>query len=220
MTYRKTPESSLRLVAPETRGHADRPRSGDRDEDGTAEKELSDAELVMAAREGERWAQEALFRRHLAWVDGLAYRLAVRDQDADDIVQDSFAEALDSLHRLEDPWAFRSWLRTIVIHRARRFFRRRRLRQRLGLENRYPVDPGRVVSPQAPPDVAAELRRLYSRIEAMPADLRIVLVLRRVERWTIPEIARELGVSEGTVKRRITKGARLLEDAMAGGRTT
>ena len=212
VSQRQPQEGHLSLVPPpeDQRAHLDA-GSAQTDETRTAKEALSDAELVEAAREGAAWAAEALFRRHVAWVDALAYRLAIREADADDIVQESFAEALANLDRLREPAAFRGWLRTIVLHSARRLFRRIRLRRKLGMENRFPVDTSHLVSPSAPPDIAAELRRLYSRIQEMPADIRLVLVLRRVERWTISEIAKELQVSEGTVKRRIKKGDRLIE---------
>src|SRR6266513_458158 len=59
----------------------------------------SDAALVVAARAGEAWAQEALFRRHARMVNGLALRLIGRDADLDDLVQEAFAQALGSLDR-------------------------------------------------------------------------------------------------------------------------
>ena len=72
----------------------------------------------MAARAGEKWAQEALFRRHARMVNGLAFRLLGRDQDVDDLVQDSFLSALRSLDRLAEPQAFASWLGSIVVRSA------------------------------------------------------------------------------------------------------
>src|SRR5688572_10280541 len=54
----------------------------------------TDAALVVAARAGEDWAREALFRRHAPMVAGMAFRLLGRDEDVDDLVQDSFVEAL------------------------------------------------------------------------------------------------------------------------------
>ncbi|MCA9666186.1 MAG: sigma-70 family RNA polymerase sigma factor [Myxococcales bacterium] len=170
----------------------------------------SDAQLVLAARQGEGWAAEALFRRHVRRIGQLAYRLAPRPQEADDLVQDAFVAALDGLRRLDEPAAFGAWLRAIVVRTAAKRIRRVRLRQKLGLAHAEPLDVERVVSREAPPDVAAELSALYSRLHEMPAQVRIALVLRRVEGMTVPEVAREMGVSEPTVKRRLAQGERLL----------
>src|SRR5262245_12312653 len=49
----------------------------------------TDAALVVAARAKERWAQEVLFRRHAPRLNGLAYRVLGRDDEIDDLVQDT-----------------------------------------------------------------------------------------------------------------------------------
>src|SRR5436190_20397911 len=92
----------------------------------------SDAALVVAARAGEKWAQEALFRRHARMVNGLAYRLLGRDQELDDLVQESFLAALRSLDRLAQPQAFAAWLGSIVVRSSHKLLRRRRMLTRLG----------------------------------------------------------------------------------------
>jgi RNA polymerase sigma-70 factor, ECF subfamily len=171
----------------------------------------TDAALVVAARAGEDWAREALFRRHAHMVAGMAFRLLGRDDDVDDLVQDSFVEALRSLDRLQAPQAFASWLASIVVRTSSKVLRRRRLLTRLGLRRGdAAIDIDAVVAPSAPPDVATELRALYARIQALPANERVVLVLRRVEGLAIDEIATLVGASPATVKRRIAEGEQRL----------
>jgi RNA polymerase sigma-70 factor (ECF subfamily) len=166
--------------------------------------------VVVAARAGEDWAREALFRRHAHMVAGMAFRLLGRDEDVDDLVQDSFVEALRSLDRLQAPQAFASWLASIVVRTSSKVIRRRRLLTRLGLRRNSPVEVDAVVSHSAPPDVATELRALYGRIESLPARERVVIVLRRVEGLGIDEIAKLVGASPATVKRRIADGEQRL----------
>jgi RNA polymerase sigma-70 factor (ECF subfamily) len=141
----------------------------------------------------------------------MAFRLLGRDDDVDDLVQDSFVEALRSLDRLQAPQAFASWLASIVVRTSSKVIRKRRLLTRLGLRRSdAALDLDSVVAPSAPPDVATELRALYSRIEALPANERIALVLRRVEGLGIDEIAALIGASPATVKRRIAEGEQRL----------
>lgn len=173
----------------------------------------SDAALVVAARAQERWAQEALFRRHAPLVNGLAYRLLGRDADLDDLVQDCFAEAWRSLGRLQEPAAFSSWLGSIVVRTAHKLLRRRRLLGRLGLRDAGAIDLDTLVSPQAPADVRTELRTLYRLVETFPAATRVAFLLRRVEGRALDEIATLTGVSLSTVKRRIADGERRLAAA-------
>ena len=151
-------------------------------------------------------------------VNGLAFRLVGRSEDLDDLVQDCFVQALRSLDSLENPAVFSSWLSGIVARTSYNFIRKRRMLARLGLgrtsDDRIDVDA--LVAPTAPPDVAAELRALYGVLSALPAKVRVPLVLRRVEGMALAEIAATLGASLATVKRRVAEGEAALTRAMMG----
>ena len=174
----------------------------------------SDAALVLEARAGADWAKEALFRRYAPMVNGLAYRLLGSDSDLDDLVQESFAQALASLHRLQNTETFASWMSAIVVRTAHKLLRRRRLMTRLGLRRAETIDIDLIISRGVPQDVALELRVLYTLVEKMPTELRIPLLLRRVEDAPLEEIARLTGVSLATVKRRLTKAQATLDLAL------
>jgi RNA polymerase sigma-70 factor (ECF subfamily) len=171
----------------------------------------SDAALVVAARANESWAKEALFRRYVHLVNGLAYRVIGRDEDLDDLVQDSFTEAWRSLHRLDNPQVFSSWLCSIVVRTAHKLLRRRKLMSALGLRHRETIDLDALIAPSAPQDVLVELRAIYAMVETLPTMTRVAFVLRRVEGVGLEEIATMLGVSLATVKRRIADAERQLE---------
>jgi RNA polymerase sigma factor (sigma-70 family) len=170
---------------------------------GPSDAGPSDAALVAAARLGEGWAHEALYRRYARMVNGLAWRLMPGDSDLDDLVQDAFIQAFGALDRLADPAVFSSWLGAITIRTAHKRLRRKRLKMRLGLARRDPVDLDAVISSAAPPDVASELRALYRLLDELPVEARVALVLRRVEGMQLAEIAEQMGLSLATVKRRL-----------------
>jgi len=144
-------------------------------------------------------------------VNGMAFRLMGRDADVDDLVQDAFVIAFGHLHRLEDPQAFSAWLGSIVVRTAGKVIRRRVLLEKLGLRRSAPVDLDAVAARACGPDVAAELRRLYARLERLPAEQRIAFLLRRVEQMELEEIARATGVSLATTKRRIAAAQQAIE---------
>jgi RNA polymerase sigma-70 factor (ECF subfamily) len=171
----------------------------------------SDASLVQAGRRGETWAQEELFRRHGRMAIGLAHRLAPNDPDIDDIVQDCFVSALRRLQALENPQAFASWLGSIVVHAVSNHLRRRRLLSRLGLITPESIDLDTIASPNAPGDVAVELRRVYALLQHLPVEQRVALILRRVDGMEIPQIAQAMGLSPSTVKRRLKAAEEALE---------
>ena len=171
----------------------------------------SDAALVTAARAQEGWATQALFQRHAPMMNGLAYRLLGRDAEVDDVVQDSFLQALDHLGSLKEPQAFAAWMGAIVVRNVSKLLRRRKLLSRLGLRRAdEPIDVDSLVAQNAPPEAVMELRRIYAKIDRMPVDVRVPLLLRRVEGLALEEIAERTGKSLATVKRRIADGERLL----------
>lgn len=171
----------------------------------------SDAALVAAALEGDERAKEALFRRHVGMVSGLSYRLLGRDAELEDIVQESFSQAFAALHKLERPQAFASWLASIVTRNTIATIRRRRLLARLGFLRGEPVHLETLIAPTAPPDVAAELSAVYRVIAKLPVKERVVLVLRRVEEFSLQEIVEQTGWSLATVKRALVRAEGLLE---------
>ena len=177
----------------------------------------TDAALVVAARAGEGWAQEALYQRYARMVIGLSQRILAGRDDADDLAQDAFVFAFTRLDTLQNPQAFQAWLRSIVARTASKRLRRQRLLVRLGIRRNEPIDPDTVVSPEAPADVASEVRSVYGLLDRLPAEERVALVLRRVEGLDLAEIAEQMKLSLATVKRRIAAAESRLERARQRG---
>ena len=175
----------------------------------------SDAALVVAARAGESWAREALFRRYARMVFGLTYRLVGRDDEIEDLVQECFVQALSHLGRLSEPQAFGAWLTSVVVRTTRKALRRRAIATRLGLRRRPdPVDVESLVAKGAPADVLVELHAIYGLIEQLPSRARAALILRRVEGMSQDEVAAAMSVSVSTAKRLIIEAELRLQAAL------
>ena len=175
----------------------------------------ADGLLVERAKAGDLAAKRLLFQRHVAVAGALTFRLTGSQTDLEDIVQDSFIYAFDHLHQLERPQAFRAWLSAIVTGTAIAVLRRRRLLYRFGLLRREPFRIESVVASNAPPDVIAELRAVYAVIDKFPPAERVTLILRRFEQLSLEQIAEQMQTSLATVKRRIVRAERLLDEALA-----
>lgn len=171
-----------------------------------AEPEPSDAELVERARDGDRSAQSELYRRHARAAGSLAARLLGTRADVEDILHDSFVDALTGLGRLRDPSAFRPWLLRIVVMKVRQKIRRRRIARRLGLyrsEDEATLD--RLASPQATPEQRAELSLINDELCRLPVEEKVAWMLSRVEGYTLAEIAVLTDCGLTTVKRRLKR---------------
>jgi RNA polymerase sigma-70 factor (ECF subfamily) len=170
----------------------------------------SDSALVAAARGGEAWAMEALFRKYASMVNGLVFRLIGRDSDVEDLVQESFAQAFASLNRLQAAETFCAWLSSITVRTTQKMLRHRRLLSRLGLRQRDTVEFDKIISKEVPPDAAAQLIAIYRVVENLPPRVRVPLVLHRVQGSTLEEVAALTGMSLATVKRRLNDAEREL----------
>jgi RNA polymerase sigma-70 factor, ECF subfamily len=172
--------------------------------------EPSTAELVLAARAGSRDATRALYERTADMAIGLAFRLLGNDHEIDDLVQDAYISAFTGLHNLLEPQAFPSWIASIVVRTVQKRLTKRKRRQTLGLVRTLEVDPDLMVGQGTPPDVGAEIRRLYRAVALLPPEERVAIVLRHVEGCSIDEIATAMDLSVSTVKRRLNAAEEML----------
>jgi len=176
----------------------------------------SDGEIVAAARTGELWAQEALYRASAPSAFGLVRRLLGTDEDVDDVVQDTFLTAFRTLESLRDDDAFRAWMLRIAVGKVSRVIRKRRVLAMLGLRSKERPDLDDVLGPSATPEIALELQRIYRFVVSLPADIRVAFVLRRVEGRTLEEIAELTSASLATVKRRVARADAALAELEEG----
>ncbi|HJL19887.1 MAG TPA: RNA polymerase sigma factor [Sandaracinaceae bacterium LLY-WYZ-13_1] len=174
---------------------------------------VDDAALVRRALDGDRWAEEALYRRHVRRVSDVAIRVLGRAHEAEDVVQDTFLKALQKLPTLRDPSLFERWLMRIAMNMVRGKLRKRKLLRTLGLDRS--VDDAtleRMASPSTPPDVRAELAGIDAVLRDVTGEQRLAWMLHCVEGWSLPEVASTLGCSLATVKRRIRAARDRIEE--------
>ena len=164
---------------------------------------VDDATLVSRALGGDRWAHEAIFRRYVDDVLGLATRMLGDASEADDVAQDTFTVALSRLERLEDRTRLRSWLIGIAVHRVRRRFRSRRWLRFVGMGGEGEIGLFELASSSASPEVKADLALIDGLLHTLPSEERIAWMLRAVEGEALEDIATITGASLATVKRRI-----------------
>jgi RNA polymerase sigma factor (sigma-70 family) len=90
------------------------------------------ADVITAARAGDRGALEELSSRTLPLVYSVAARAHPYRDDVDDIVQETMMRILGGIGGLERPEAFRSWVITITVNEVRDQIRRRGRRETTG----------------------------------------------------------------------------------------
>ncbi len=182
--------------------------------------DIDDATLVARARDGDRGAEEAVYYRHVHYIAGMVARLLGSREEAEDVVQDTFAIALDELSSLRQPEALRSWLAQIAVSQVRRKMRRSRLLARLGLFPTFDhVDLESLAVVDSSAEARAELAAIGRMLAGVPTDDRLAWMLRHIEGEALDDVARLCRCSLATAKRRIARAAEHLRAYLDDGRT-
>jgi RNA polymerase sigma-70 factor (sigma-E family) len=152
----------------------------------------------------------ALYQAHAAGLIRMAVVMLGERASAEDVVQEAFCGLYLHWSRLDDPAKSLSYVRSAVLNGCRSVLRRR-ARQR-----GVPADPP-AASAEAGFLIGEEHREVVAALRKLPARQREALVLRFFAELDGPQIARVMGISQGTVKSTLSRGlaalAQLLGDS-------
>lgn len=158
-----------------------------------------DAVLVQRWQRGDLAAASIAIQRHESMVYAAVFRLLRNHANTEDISQDAFLHAHQRIDTLQQPAAFKGWLRKIAIRLAIDLLRRTEMVEL----------KGEVADPFPGPESAFEtldaLQRYRAMLDALPAAQKAVIVMRDVEGFSIKETAEKLEISEGAVKMRLSR---------------
>lgn len=162
---------------------------------------------VKRAQAGETYAFEELVNRTRGLVRKTAYPL-LRDEQVEDVIQETYLVAYQKLHHLRDPDAFQAWLVRIALHVA------------YALRRKTPLlaEPDRAL-PSADSTVAASQRLdLKAALGQLKESDRNILILREMLQLSYEEISLALRLPVGTVRSRIHYGRKKLAELLEKGR--
>ncbi len=159
--------------------------------------------LLKAAQDGSEAAFEALYRHYVRVLFRLAYGLLLNEQDAEEVVQDSFAYAFQNLERFEpERSAFKTWLYTITISRCRNK-RRRKWLPTIQFSEVEEWFASTEHTPEKTLEKAGIRETVWEALKQLSPKLREAIVLRYFEGLTYPEIGAVLNCSQKTASSRV-----------------
>lgn len=133
----------------------------------------------------------------------LAYGILHNRADAEDAVSETLLRAHEKLHTLREADHFHAWLMQIAANEAKKIYAENK--KRAPMENMEPYMPAFEDDHHELWDVVMELKLCY----------RETILLYFYERLSIPEIAKALRISQGTVKSRLSRGKKLLREKLS-----
>ena len=171
---------------------------------------MSETELVREAQTGSDDAFERLYRKHGRRIYALCLRMVSDPDRAEELMQDAFVRAWNTIGSFQHRSAFGTWLHRLsvnVVLSDMRTQKRRASRELLPGE----LDEFERETKGAMPETRMDLERA---IAALPSGAREVLVLHDIEGYRYREIADLIGVAEGTVKSQLSRARRLVREAL------
>jgi RNA polymerase sigma-70 factor (ECF subfamily) len=190
--------------------------------------EQSDATAVAQARAGNYDAFGVLVERHSRNLFRLAFRMTGNEQDAEDIVQETFMKAYRQLAKFDGRASFSTWLYRIAANGSLDLIRsrnRRQEQQEPALEEGQEMAASAAAGDPTPEQLAfsVELKNLLApALEQLSPMERAAFVLRHYEGLSTEDIGQALGVQAGAAKhsvfRAVQKLRRALEPAVSSAR--
>jgi RNA polymerase sigma-70 factor, ECF subfamily len=186
--------------------------------------EPSDAELLRLARDGDPAAFRILIRRTDRYLYRIARSVLLDDQEAEDVVQETYVRAFNRLVDFRGDASLSTWLTRIALNEALKQHRRRRRVVSLDVLDSASarldaqIHRSPMIAPDQDPERATaqhQIRiRLERAIDGLPEAFRTVFVLRDIEEASTEQTASALGLQPQTVKTRLHRARRLLREAL------
>jgi RNA polymerase sigma-70 factor, ECF subfamily len=185
------------------------------------ETELSDDQLIERTLAGDTDQFSELVRRWERQIYGLSLRMLGRDEDARDVCQETFLAAYRNLNKFRGDAKFSSWLYRIALNACHSRLRRNggAVEQSLDQED---ASGRRLEIADAAAENAGERMHRDQRVtlvrralQALPSEMRQVIVMKEYEELTFAEIAEVLNLPVSTVKSRLYTGLQLMRTKLA-----
>jgi RNA polymerase sigma-70 factor (ECF subfamily) len=173
--------------------------------------EESEALCIEKAKSGDSDGFRCLVEKHSRSVFRLAYRMTGNEEDAEDIVQETFLRAYKQLNRYESRSSFSTWLYRIAANCSVDLLRARKVRQPVEL-------PETLADSALPADRFVYSSQVQQRVSEAMNELtgqeRTAFVLRHFEGQSIDEISTALGIGCNAAKHSIFRAVQKLRRAL------
>lgn len=178
---------------------------------------LEDVKLIKQALKGKQSAYKQLMKKYYGYTRNLVYKMTSNKEDIEDLTQEAFIKAFNSLKNFDSQFAFSTWLYKIATNNCIDYIRKKKL-------NTYSIDKNietddddykfEIPDSESLPDrniLESERKKVLDEaIEKLPERYKRVIILRHKADLEYEEIAKKLKLPVGTVKAHIFRGRELL----------
>lgn len=182
-------------------------------------------ELVLKSQKGDIKAFEGLVTTYQGKVFGLCLRLAGNPDDAEDLAQEVFIKAFNSLRGFRLEADFGTWLHRITVNLWINISKKNSKVVQISIDepvatkdgelHREIADSGTAGNPLLALEEVEFRSTIKQALETLSIEQRTVLVLRDIDGYSYEEIAVMTGCSLGTVKSRINRARQAMRDKLS-----
>jgi RNA polymerase sigma-70 factor (ECF subfamily) len=181
-----------------------------------------EGELIARARAGDAAAFTQLVERYERKIYRLARHITQNDEDAEDVLQDSFLKAFQHLNDFQEQSRFYTWLVRIAVNESLMRLRKRKPGRFVSLDEEIDTGEETVAREIAVWDdnpeqrySQQELRQiLMQAVDSLSPIFRTVFILRDIDELSTEETARALNISVPAVKSRLLRARLELRDRL------
>ncbi len=181
-----------------------------------------EGDLVERAQSGDMEAFAELVRRYERRIYRMARQITQNDEDAEDVLQESFLKAFQHLDSFQGQSKFYTWVTRIAVNESLMKLRKRKSDRTVSLDENIETDEEPIVREIAVWDDTPEskysqeeLRQILDKaIESLKPIFRTVFILRDVEELSTEETAEVLGLSIAAVKSRLLRARLQLRERL------
>ncbi len=165
---------------------------------------LTEEEIIELSKQGNTLAQRKLYDNYSKKLYGISLRYATSEEEAADILQDSFIKIFTKLDTYKYEGSFEGWMRRITTHTAIEYYRKR-----IAYSDIDKVETN--IDLSSSEDFSLEEADILNLIQSMPNGYRMVFNMYAVEGYSHQEIATKLKISEGTSKSQLARARQYLQ---------
>ena len=183
---------------------------------------LEDRQLVAAAKTGDNKAFEKLLSKYRKSVYYMLLKMVKNADDAEDLTQEAFAKAFNSIEKFDSTFAFSTWLFRIATNNCIDFIRKKRV-STVSIDQPLEGDDGSRMRFDVKDDnldpnqeMLKKQRKHYLNmaIDRLPEKYRTLVELRYFRELSYEEVAQELQIPLGTVKAQLFRARELLSQEL------
>ena len=164
----------------------------------------TDKELIETCLKDNPIAQKMLYDTYSSVLFGICLRYSKNEEEAQDILQDSFIKIFTKLDTYQFTGSFEGWLKRIVTNTSIEYYRKKITMEHLeeiGFNPYLAIDSDR----------GLEVEELLKMIQELPEGYRMVFNMYAIDGYTHGEIATKLNISEGTSKSQLSRARAYLQ---------